>query len=307
MPQSSSSTERPFLPFITESLPLHDNKNVNNNEMNLNQSIIYQNDSQFDYQQRYRTQFRNTTPFTQPQPDSPFRFSSLQQVLPTSPTVDTDFPFILSQLLEQCSMIHSRIGKYRIDPLTETERSNIIDQVYFTAESMLSSIKELHNSSHRNKLPTRQENDTMDTTMVDDISSSPISSLNKLEDPASDEYKMIRQARNLQDNNMRPKYRRRSKRSMIGQRCHSCNTTETPEWRRGPDGARTLCNACGLHYSKLLRKGSMTVQSHNYLLDMPDHSKRSPRVIQFPIIQVNSTTDARGDHNNDDNKEKDVG
>ena len=36
--------------------------------------------------------------------------------------------------------------------------------------------------------------------------------------------------------------------------CHSCNTTETPEWRRGPDGARTLCNACGLHYAKLLKK-----------------------------------------------------
>jgi GATA zinc finger len=29
-------------------------------------------------------------------------------------------------------------------------------------------------------------------------------------------------------------------------KCHSCNIRETPEWRRGPDGARTLCNACGL-------------------------------------------------------------
>lgn len=42
---------------------------------------------------------------------------------------------------------------------------------------------------------------------------------------------------------------------MIGQRCHSCNTTETPEWRRGPDGARTLCNACGLR--KFISKGSL--------------------------------------------------
>ncbi|KAH7243828.1 hypothetical protein B0J15DRAFT_515481 [Fusarium solani] len=25
---------------------------------------------------------------------------------------------------------------------------------------------------------------------------------------------------------------------------------DTPEWRRGPDGARTLCNACGLRYAK---------------------------------------------------------
>ena len=37
-------------------------------------------------------------------------------------------------------------------------------------------------------------------------------------------------------------------------RCHRCNRAETPEWRRGPDGARTLCNACGLHYAKLTRK-----------------------------------------------------
>jgi hypothetical protein len=29
-------------------------------------------------------------------------------------------------------------------------------------------------------------------------------------------------------------------------RCHSCNIAKTPEWRRGPDGAGTLCNACGL-------------------------------------------------------------
>ncbi|GKZ98628.1 hypothetical protein AnigIFM59636_004610 [Aspergillus niger] len=37
-------------------------------------------------------------------------------------------------------------------------------------------------------------------------------------------------------------------------RCHGCGRTKTPEWRRGPDGARTLCNACGLHYAKSTRK-----------------------------------------------------
>ncbi|KAI3608008.1 gata-type sexual development transcription factor [Moniliophthora roreri] len=49
------------------------------------------------------------------------------------------------------------------------------------------------------------------------------------------------------------KYRKRSRATPPG-RCHSCNIRETPEWRRGPDGARTLCNACGLHYAKLMRK-----------------------------------------------------
>jgi len=52
------------------------------------------------------------------------------------------------------------------------------------------------------------------------------------------------------------KYRKRSvgRRATPPGKCHSCNIRETPEWRRGPDGARTLCNACGLHYAKLMRK-----------------------------------------------------
>ncbi|KAI7893128.1 uncharacterized protein EV154DRAFT_601044 [Mucor mucedo] len=45
-----------------------------------------------------------------------------------------------------------------------------------------------------------------------------------------------------------------SKRPVFQNRCHSCHISETPEWRRGPDGARTLCNACGLHYAKLAKK-----------------------------------------------------
>ncbi|KAI0272433.1 hypothetical protein BC834DRAFT_347314 [Gloeopeniophorella convolvens] len=36
-----------------------------------------------------------------------------------------------------------------------------------------------------------------------------------------------------------------------GQTCLGCNATSTPEWRRGPLGPRTLCNACGLVYAKL--------------------------------------------------------
>ncbi len=38
---------------------------------------------------------------------------------------------------------------------------------------------------------------------------------------------------------------------------------DTPEWRRGPDGARTLCNACGLHYAKLERKRLMENQNRS--------------------------------------------
>lgn len=39
--------------------------------------------------------------------------------------------------------------------------------------------------------------------------------------------------------------------------CHHCGANETPEWRRGPDGARTLCNACGLYHSKMKRRNKL--------------------------------------------------
>ncbi|KAL1710813.1 hypothetical protein EV121DRAFT_191982 [Schizophyllum commune] len=39
-----------------------------------------------------------------------------------------------------------------------------------------------------------------------------------------------------------------------GQTCLGCDATTTPEWRRGPMGPRTLCNACGLVYAKMVKK-----------------------------------------------------
>jgi hypothetical protein len=30
--------------------------------------------------------------------------------------------------------------------------------------------------------------------------------------------------------------------------CSHCQSSKTPQWREGPDGRRTLCNACGLRY-----------------------------------------------------------
>ncbi|SCU97055.1 LAMI_0F08724g1_1 [Lachancea mirantina] len=36
--------------------------------------------------------------------------------------------------------------------------------------------------------------------------------------------------------------------------CGHCSSSKTPEWRRGPKGKRSLCNACGLFYKKLVTK-----------------------------------------------------
>jgi len=33
-----------------------------------------------------------------------------------------------------------------------------------------------------------------------------------------------------------------------GRKCNHCAVTETPQWREGPAGPKTLCNACGVRY-----------------------------------------------------------
>lgn len=38
--------------------------------------------------------------------------------------------------------------------------------------------------------------------------------------------------------------------------CTDCGTLESPEWRKGPMGPKTLCNACGLRWAKREKKKS---------------------------------------------------
>eukprot|EP01103_Thecamoeba_quadrilineata_P009163 TRINITY_DN1887_c0_g1_i2.p1 TRINITY_DN1887_c0_g1~~TRINITY_DN1887_c0_g1_i2.p1 ORF type:complete len:305 (-),score=32.17 TRINITY_DN1887_c0_g1_i2:215-1129(-) len=50
--------------------------------------------------------------------------------------------------------------------------------------------------------------------------------------------------------------------------CHICFVRETPEWRRGPDGDHTLCNACGLHYAKTQKKEKLAREGRKHSIDM---------------------------------------
>jgi len=36
--------------------------------------------------------------------------------------------------------------------------------------------------------------------------------------------------------------------------CENCGVDRSPEWRRGPSGHKTLCNACGLRYSRTINR-----------------------------------------------------
>ncbi|KAF7965888.1 hypothetical protein HWV62_41008 [Athelia sp. TMB] len=47
------------------------------------------------------------------------------------------------------------------------------------------------------------------------------------------------------------------------QRCTSCKTTQSPEWRKGPSGKKELCNACGLRFARSRAKKEGTGSAAN--------------------------------------------
>ncbi|KAJ3227797.1 hypothetical protein HK099_000051 [Clydaea vesicula] len=73
------------------------------------------------------------------------------------------------------------------------------------------------------------------------------------------------------------KKRRRGAQARVGALgvCHSCHTKDTPEWRRGPDGARTLCNACGLHFAKLMRRRNKQQQTDSMVKGKDENSTKT--------------------------------
>lgn len=61
-------------------------------------------------------------------------------------------------------------------------------------------------------------------------------------------------------------------------KCHRCGTTETPEWRRGPNGLRTLCNACGLFHAKLVKRKGAALAAEEVLNNKVCKGKNGRRI-----------------------------
>ncbi|KAF2073969.1 hypothetical protein CYY_004714 [Polysphondylium violaceum] len=53
---------------------------------------------------------------------------------------------------------------------------------------------------------------------------------------------------NLTENMIKAQTKKSKKLTNNNRVCLNCKTSDTPEWRRGPQGAKTLCNACGIRY-----------------------------------------------------------
>lgn len=73
--------------------------------------------------------------------------------------------------------------------------------------------------------------------------------------------------------------------------CRHCDSTETPQWRAGPDGPGTLCNACGIRYTKkMLLPEYRPSTSPSFRSDK--HSNRHRKVVKLREKKVKEETTA---------------
>ncbi|KAK9767496.1 hypothetical protein K7432_002680 [Basidiobolus ranarum] len=73
------------------------------------------------------------------------------------------------------------------------------------------------------------------------------------------------------------KPKKRTKSNQVKLYCHSCNCTDTPEWRKGPLGPRTLCNACGLSMNYYFTFAIHTLYSLIILLSLGEVIKKKSK------------------------------
>lgn len=88
-----------------------------------------------------------------------------------------------------------------------------------------------------------------------------------------------------QDSQMRKKNKKNKVEATELHVCTDCGTTDSPEWRKGPKGPKTLCNACGLRHSKKQKKSEQYLQMHH-------HHNRDP-----PVGGGDASQPTHHDHN----------
>lgn len=78
--------------------------------------------------------------------------------------------------------------------------------------------------------------------------------------------------------------------STKGRSCIHCQAENTPQWRMGPTGPKTLCNACGVRY----KSGRLVPEyrpAASPSFDSTKHSNFHRRIMQKKIIQEKSRMD----------------
>ncbi|KAI8336971.1 hypothetical protein BC941DRAFT_426264, partial [Chlamydoabsidia padenii] len=181
-------------------------------------------------------------------------------------TVSSDVDQVVQQANSLCdNMVHYK--PYLLSSTSHDELRPWMDDMIGKANEVLNALLRLRKQQMVSPSHNRSSSSTDQLTLgyypQYHASSSPSSSTHSLPSPPSTSSKITITKRDWPNSTAQQQYhdsfgmtnnrtsipsrqRKRGKQSNFQGRCHSCNISETPEWRRGPDGARTLCNACGL-------------------------------------------------------------
>lgn len=90
-------------------------------------------------------------------------------------------------------------------------------------------------------------------------------------------------------------------------KCFQCQEANTPEWRLGPYGNRSLCNACGLYYRRLIQrfdlKQANLIMRFNKFVKPVNNMRQIPNQIDIPnniIKQLDDDPHLDSNYNNID-------
>mmetsp|Transcript_38102 Transcript_38102/g.52938 ORF Transcript_38102/g.52938 Transcript_38102/m.52938 type:complete len:404 (+) Transcript_38102:35-1246(+) len=78
--------------------------------------------------------------------------------------------------------------------------------------------------------------------------------------------------------------------------CQRCGTKETPEWRRGPHGPKTLCNACGLKYAKVLKRNTQATHDSTDSYEAAIHLLHSSIAKKDDVRMEEAAKNQKGTH-----------
>lgn len=71
---------------------------------------------------------------------------------------------------------------------------------------------------------------------------------------------------------------------VLVKKCMHCEATKTPQWRSGPEGPKTLCNACGVRYkSGRLCPEYRPVASPTFSPDL--HSNSHKKILEMRVMR----------------------
>lgn len=219
-------------------------------------------------------------PPQQPYPQQPPQFENFPRTTPIVPApaeprhpvapppaplqADQERLYVVQQIVQYCQTLLQFANKYNQGAPAQPGAAELHDMTEYAKH-----VVDLLNNLRRVALPNEKREPQADDSRPpkrpwedmarDDQNHHAELNEENSQSTAEQDMEIIRSKRATSSGQSTPgqpksKYRKRSQRATPPGKCHSCNIRETPEWRRGPDGARTLCNACGLHYAKLMRK-----------------------------------------------------